>query len=279
MNDLDINLRKLGSRLYVLKGNPKEVIPDLCVKWDVSLITYEKDTEPFSIERDNFVNDYCSNNKIKISTYNTHTLHNVDDYLSKSRGENPKSYQGFLNLFHKVGIPRKPIPSPESGQYPTFYFEDSKEYDVPTLTEMGYPELTTALKFLGGESEALRRLDSMVISRPDWVATFEKPNTSPNSLEPSTTVLSPYLKFGCLSPSLFYHTLADIYSQKKNFSSPPVSLHGQLLWREYFYFTAYVTPKFDKMVGNSQVVSSYHWFIYNNFKNVLLKKTHTHLYY
>nr|CAD7464667.1 unnamed protein product [Timema tahoe] len=40
-----------------------------------------------------------------------------------------------------------------------------------------------------------------------WVCKFEKPNTSPNSLEPSTTVLSPYLKFGCLSARTFYHQL------------------------------------------------------------------------
>ena len=40
---------------------------------------------------------------------------------------------------------------------------------------------------------------------------FEKPKTSPNALLPSTTVLSPYLKFGCLSARLFYHELADIY--------------------------------------------------------------------
>ena len=39
---------------------------------------------------------------------------------------------------------------------------------------------------------------------------FEKPNTSPNSLSPSTTVLSPYLKFGCLSPRLFFHGLQKV---------------------------------------------------------------------
>jgi cryptochrome len=42
--------------------------------------------------------------------------------------------------------------------------------------------------FLGGETEALRRLNEMVNQRPNWVVNFAKPNTSPNSLEPSTTV-------------------------------------------------------------------------------------------
>jgi len=44
----------------------------------------------------------------------------------------------------------------------------------------------------------------------DYICKFSKPDTSPNSLEPSTTVLSPYLKFGCLSPRLFYAKLHNV---------------------------------------------------------------------
>ena len=33
-------------------------------------------------------------------------------------------------------------------------------------------------------------------------------------------------------------------------SAPPVSLHGQLIFREFFYTVAYDTPNFDRMVGN-----------------------------
>lgn len=45
----------------------------------------------------------------------------------------------------------------------------------------------------------------------EYICKFEKPNTSPNSLEPSTTVLSPYLRFGCLSSRLFYHKIKQVY--------------------------------------------------------------------
>ena len=41
---------------------------------------------------------------------------------------------------------------------------------------------------LGGETEALRRMAEKVSARPAWVCQFQKPDTSPNSLEPSTTV-------------------------------------------------------------------------------------------
>lgn len=44
-----------------------------------------------------------------------------------------------------------------------------------------------------------------------WVCNFEKPKTSPNSLSPSTTVLSPYVTFGCLSVRTFWWRLSDVY--------------------------------------------------------------------
>lgn len=105
---------------------------------------------------------------------------------------------------------------------------NSPDYSVPTLEEMGYTEKPTH-PFPGGETEALRRFRETVLSRPAWVASFAKPDTSPNSLQPSTTVLSPYLKAGCLSSLFLYEELSKIYSMYAGkHTLPPVSLHGQV---------------------------------------------------
>jgi len=65
-------------------------------------------------------------------------------------------------------------------------------------------------------------------------------------------VLSPYLKFGCLSSRLLHAKLDAIYKERKGkHTVPPVSLRGQLLWREFFYFVSSCTPNFDKMEGNA----------------------------
>jgi len=47
-----------------------------------------------------------------------------------------------------------------------------------------------------------------------------------------------------------YWRLSHLYSGAKH-SQPPVSLHGQLLWREFYYSVAALTPNFDKMAGNT----------------------------
>jgi len=250
--DLDNSLKELGSRLFVAKGKPEDTIPALIERWDVSLLTYESDTEPYAVKRDSYIRSLYSKDKLKISTYPTHTLHDPEAYIGLSGGNfPPTTYQSFQKLFDVVGTVRKPQPKPTINDMPeqstaNDYNED--EFHIPSLQEMGYNAPYT-MTYPGGEAEALRRLQEYVTSKPDYVCNFEKPMTSPNSIIPSTTVLSPYLKFGCLSSSLFYHELASIYKGKKH-SAPPVSLHGQLLWREFFYFSSYTTPNFDQMIGN-----------------------------
>jgi len=78
--------------------------------------------------------------------------------------------------------------------------------------------------------------------------------TNPCSLTPDTTALSPHLKFGSLSVRTFYWAIQSIYDQYKGkHSTPPESLHGQLMFREYFYFAGNFTHNFDKEAGNSLI--------------------------
>lgn len=60
--------------------------------------------------------------------------------------------------------------------------------------------------WIGGETEALTRLERH-LERKAWVASFDKPKMTPQSLMASQAGLSPYLRFGCLSTRLFYHQL------------------------------------------------------------------------
>ena len=79
----------------------------------------------------------------------------------------------------------------------------------------------------------------------------EKPFDVSELMAPSTTALSPYMKFGCVSARTFYHELKDVLNDLKGkHSQPPESLEGQLLWREFYYLAAHGTPNFDKMEGN-----------------------------
>lgn len=55
-------------------------------------------------------------------------------------------------------------------------------------------------------------------------------------------------QFSPTSPNEMFFFNDDL--QVKKNSSPPLSLYGQLLWREFFYTAATNNPRFDKMEGN-----------------------------
>lgn len=103
-------------------------------------------------------------------------------------------------------------------------------------------------RWKGGETEALAHLERH-LERKAHVATFGRPKMTPQSLMASQTGVSPYLRFGCLSPRLFYYQLDGLYRKMKN-AVPPLSLHGQVLWREFFYCAATKNSNFDRMLGN-----------------------------
>ncbi|XP_052894924.1 cryptochrome-2 [Anopheles moucheti] len=254
--NLDENLRSINSRLYVVRGNPVEVFPRLFVEWNVSLLTFEYDIEPYAVTRDNTVQDQAKKHNVKIHMEKSHTIFDPDTIVKKNAGKPPLTFQKYATLAATCKIPQA-LPAPKKLPSNCTAPDPDKEertnsncYDPPTMQELGVKKSTLdECKFPGGETEALRRMDDS-LSRKTWVCNFEKPNTSPNSLEPSTTVLSPYLKFGCLSVRLFYGRVSEIIKGQKH-SQPPVSLIGQIMWREFYYCVAAVTPSFDKMVGNS----------------------------
>ncbi|XP_064600312.1 cryptochrome-1-like [Liolophura sinensis] len=251
LQDLDNSLRQLNLRLHVVRGKPSEVFPELFKKWKVTRLTYEVDTEPYAVERDKEIDNLAAHHKVEVIKKVSHTLYDTNKVVSKNNGKVPLTYQGFQVLLNKLGPPPATVTSLNTqllkGCKCSSVPEDGKVYEVPSLEELGvtceYPAL-----YPGGETEALARMERN-LSNTNWICNFEKPKTEPNKLSPSTTVLSPYLKFGCLSARTFYFKLLEVYKNRKH-TSPPVSLHGQLLWREFFTMVGAVTPNFDCMEGN-----------------------------
>ena len=279
LRDLDAQLRaRYASRLLVVKGKPAEVLPPLWKQWGVDTMTLDADqtTEPYAMQRDAAVRAAAKKANVDVLEFPTETLRDLVSYESKS-GPNgvPETYTGFTNLWKSFG--KAPV-DPESPT-PTLpaidkALLDNTAYDVPK-DATGIPWPTTLKRsdgltpiwtksdvranpkckhHPGGETAGLARLEKMVTQRKEWVKQFEKPKTSPNSLTHSTTALSMYVGLGCVSPRRFYHEVAKIYASGPH-AQPPVSLHGQLFWREFNYCMARkanrnVAGSWGQMEGN-----------------------------
>eukprot|EP00850_Spirogloea_muscicola_P021010 SM000233S07981 [mRNA] locus=s233:104774:108110:+ [translate_table: standard] len=242
--DLDASLAARGSRLLLLHGDPTKVLPDLFQKWHISKLCFEFDTEPYACDRDAKIRELAREAGVEVVDPVGHTLCDPRETIQKAGGTAPTSYGPFCKA---VGKPADPIgDAPEVIPAPPPDLAGVPVVPVPTLADLGYDHIDdeNETPFKGGETEGLRRLDKFM-SRKEWVARFEKPKGNPAEFdEPATT-------FGCVSSRLFYKRLMEISNELGGkHTQPPVSLEGQLLWREFFYTVGYGTPHFDRMTGN-----------------------------
>ena len=287
--DLDLQLRRLGSRLFVVRGEAAEVIPRLCRDIGAKRLVFEREVEPYARVRDARVAAAVAALRpaqhVELRTLFGHTLYCPDALLARHGASLrrtvttlPTSYSAFRVLLAKMPPPPRPYAPPTASEMPPTVvppFTPSppgdtavarasaaptgaaadESFSVPTLADLGFDSnsVTTSFRGHAGESAALTRLAaSLARDGGAWACAFEKPKTSPNSLAPSTTALSPHLAVGCLGARRFYWALLDVYraSGGGKQSQPPVSLEGQLLWREFFWASAATTPNFDRMAGN-----------------------------
>ncbi|XP_031635667.1 cryptochrome-1-like [Contarinia nasturtii] len=253
LEDLDQNLKKINSRLFVVRGQATNVLPELFKEWGTTCLTFEEDPEPFGKERDQKIIKICKDLDIEVIQVVSHTLYKLEKIIEANGNRTPLTYNQFQCIIETMDPP--PVAemeiSPELLKAATTPLTDDHEdrFGVPSLDELRFD--TENLKppvWQGGETEALQRMERH-LERKAWVASFGRPRMTPQSLLASQTGLSPYLRFGCLSVRVFYHQLSDLYKKIKK-AQPPLSLHGQLLWREFFYCAATKNGKFDRMRGN-----------------------------
>ena len=114
LQDLDDTLRtKFGAQLFVARGNPYDVLPRLAKQLDVTLLTFEADTEEYARTRDRNVTKMVRDLGVEVEEHWSHTLHDLTHLSHLCEGKAPTVYQSFLkNVIAKAGAIPKPVPLP-----------------------------------------------------------------------------------------------------------------------------------------------------------------------
>ncbi|CDW98027.1 hypothetical protein [Sporisorium scitamineum] len=145
--------------------------------------------------------------------------------LSDTLSELAKSLEGLPHYTGKgrEGLSSVDLNSTELGGqrnkkvtcYDTINGKASELFSVPTLASLGMDAQKIRDTIKGSEPLALEKL-AKICKDAEYVATFAKPKTSPgqSAEDPSTTLMSPYLKFGCLSVRKFWW---DVEEAKKKY--------------------------------------------------------------
>ena len=81
LDDLDQGLRRLQSRLYVVRGQPLDALPNLIKRWKITYLSFEEDPEPFGRVRDENIKAMCKEMGVKTVTEKSHTLYDLDRFV------------------------------------------------------------------------------------------------------------------------------------------------------------------------------------------------------
>ncbi|KAL4147095.1 hypothetical protein PRNP1_010851 [Phytophthora ramorum] len=284
VQDLADSIGKLQGRLLVLRGDAEEVLREVLPAWGITDLFFEAGVMPYAVARDERVRAIAAALDVTVATFRGVTLYDPHEIIRRNNGEPPTDYEQLLKITDDMQPPAHPIPAPEqltnaarftieqlfamleqfchhnprlansiAGiETSTCIKKASPElFVVPPLTAFGLTPPETHIFLYGGESEA-RRLLNAFSQDQQRVGLFEKPRTSPVTIDaPSTTSLSPYLVFGCLSAREFFNCIMVIQIQFPQRPGPTqVTLEGQLMWREFFYCYACGTPNFDSQERN-----------------------------
>lgn len=227
-------MTQTNEHLQCFYGDNNKIISYLIEKLNINIVISNADYTPYAIKRDTEIVKLCSSMGIP-------TIYEHDYYLQppgtilNGQGETYQKFTPFYNacLRHNVNSP-----TPKSKI--RFASSNSKLENTITLNN-AMKEFTTAnvdILVNGGRKQALKQLKQSTINIKNYVKTRDE-------LSKPSSLLSAYIKFGCVS-------IREIY---KLFHSNE-SFIRQLYWKDFYanilYSFPYVLghalkPKYDKI--------------------------------
>ncbi|MEP6985403.1 MAG: deoxyribodipyrimidine photo-lyase [Chloroflexota bacterium] len=252
LESLDESLQKMGSRLWLGYGDPHVLLPKLIKASSATAVYANSDYTPFARKRD-----------VEIEKQLTIPVHFYDDALLlppgsvlKPKGDPYTVFTPFkrnwltLSIPDRVAAPAKKV-FVSKHQVTTYQIEgrgsdrfQSPLKQIPSLADLGHPATIAVPE--ASEHEASKRLDDFLAERIyDYSdGRNELAARSADDTYMGSSFLSPYLRFGLLSPRQAYWGAqeASATTSKVTNRTSVETWIGELVWREFYMHILYHFP-------------------------------------
>lgn len=218
--DLNIQIKKEGGCLYFFEGPTENIIETILKEMPVDAIFVNRDYTPFSLKRDQALEQSCVAHHKAWHSCNDLLLHEPEEIISGSG----TPYVIFTPFYKKAsGLP---VRRPETKRITNWYTKpiSSAHKTVPSFLNT-YQNDHALVHGTQKEAQSILKKSSQWA---DYINTHDCP-----SME--TTHASAFLKFGLFSVRHFYFAIADQFGQSH-------ALIRQLFWRDFFCHIAYFSP-------------------------------------
>ena len=131
LNDIDEQLKKLGSRLHVLSGQPSEQLPVIFNDWNIVRLGFS--AHPGCNEsrvRDRAIVSLALRHGIEVVYREApHCLFTPSDVLKQSNGQVPLTFKSFCSVIGSMEMPADSVTVPESEIVMNSISEDHDEIE------------------------------------------------------------------------------------------------------------------------------------------------------
>jgi deoxyribodipyrimidine photo-lyase len=222
------SLKKLGGDLMIRMGTPEEILPDICQQYNISEVYHHREVAAEETEISEKVETALWKQQINLKHFIGHTLYHKED-LPFPIKDIPDAFISFKKKIERDSDVRPGFATPENVVVP----ESMETGDLPSLADLGFdmPQFDerSQYRFVGGEQEGLSRLTEFLINQTNI------PGKAIKNISSATSLLSPWLSIGCLSPREVYWQVKN-YDREHPSTEIAASIILELQWRDYFRF-------------------------------------------
>jgi deoxyribodipyrimidine photo-lyase len=253
ITDLKENLANLNVTLLTYFESPENKIHEICDAFSIDAIYTQKEWTKEETITNNLIKDTLSETIDFIEDYDQFLYHpetvsknfnNIPDVFTQFR----KKLEKYITIQEEVSISKLPVSNT---------IENNTK--IPTLLELGFNDFevqpNTAFPFLGGENEALKRLNYYLFESKK-VGFYKKTRNGLVGIDYSTK-FSPWLANGSLSAKSIYWEIKR-YEAEFGANDSTYWVIFELIWRDYF---KYISLKYDSKIFKIGGIldKEYHW--------------------
>jgi deoxyribodipyrimidine photo-lyase len=233
LKEVDSDLKKYNSKLHIFKGKNKTVLTKIFKELDIENVIFNMDYTPYAIKRDAEIAKLCKSKDINCIMHEDYLLAPIGSML-KSDGDPYTVFTPFKNNGYKVKID-KPCKMKAKNL--------AKTNKLNTVDYIKH-KINDNILVRGGRKNGVKQLNK--------VKDQKKYNTNRNTLSIETSLLSAYIKFGCIS-------IREVYWKVKDKLGTSNSLLSQLFWREFYFYIAYYFPQVLKGKNYNEKYDKIKW--------------------
>jgi len=235
LTSLDNDLKSRGGHLCLRQGKAPEVLAALLEETGASTIFVTRGYEPWEPELEKAVSQVCRARGAEFRAFGGRLLFEPEAIVT-SDGKPYRIFSPFWKACLAADPPRAPLPAPKRMR-----FADAQSDRLEALKLLpARPDWAEGLRdtWLPGEAHALARLGIFIENR---LANYAD---SRSRLDiDATSLLSPYLHFGEISPNQIWHAVAHAGTADARADRGAESYLRELGWREFSYHLLHHFPK------------------------------------